>query len=130
MCRTYLTQLILLAGLVHGGRSKDGFNLTFQVNHLGHFLLTHLLLDQLKQCTPSRVLVVASKAHLSGKIDFQSIHKPVDSFLQTFASYNNSKLANILTVRELANRLKGTNITCYAIHPGGCESDSFQILSL
>ncbi|KAJ6657287.1 hypothetical protein lerEdw1_002654 [Lerista edwardsae] len=110
----------------NAGPSKDGFNLTFQVNHLSHFLLTHLLLDQLKRCAPSRVLVVASKAHLSGKIDIQNIHKPVDSFLQAFLSYCHSKLANILTVRELANRLKGTNVTCYAIDPGFVRSDVLQ----
>ncbi|XP_066491608.1 dehydrogenase/reductase SDR family member 13 [Tiliqua scincoides] len=118
--------LINNAGVIHTGRSKDGFDLTFQVNQLSHFLLTHLLLDRLKRCTPSRVLVVASSAHLSGKIDIQNIHKPGESFLQTFLSYCNSKLANILTVRELANRLKGTNITCYAIDPGFVRTDIFQ----
>ncbi|XP_048375028.1 dehydrogenase/reductase SDR family member 13 [Sphaerodactylus townsendi] len=110
--------LINNAGIQDGGRSADGFNLTFQVNHLSHFLLTHLLLDRLKCCAPSRVVVLASSAHQAGKIDFKNIHKPVHGFLKYFQAYCHSKLANILFTRELANRLEGTNVTCYAVHPG------------
>uniref|UniRef100_A0A670KE54 Dehydrogenase/reductase 13 n=1 Tax=Podarcis muralis TaxID=64176 RepID=A0A670KE54_PODMU len=113
--------LINNAGVGSGSQSEDGFNLVFQVNHLSHFLLTHLLLERMKQCAPSRVVVVASKAHQTGKIDFQNIHKPVEGHLAGFQSYCNSKLANILYTRELANRLEGTNVTCYAVHPGGWQ---------
>uniref|UniRef100_A0A8C0GLS5 Dehydrogenase/reductase 13 n=1 Tax=Chelonoidis abingdonii TaxID=106734 RepID=A0A8C0GLS5_CHEAB len=96
--------------------SKDGFNLVFQVNHLGHFLLTHLLLERLKLSAPSRVVIVASSAHRSGKIDFENLHKPVEGILQNFQAYCNSKLANILYARELANKLEGTDVT-FLWHP-------------
>nr|XP_056721307.1 dehydrogenase/reductase SDR family member 13 [Euleptes europaea] len=115
--------LINNAGVSAGGRSADGFNLTFQVNHLGHFLLTNLLLDRLKRCAPSRVVVVASQAHRVGRIDFQNIHKPVDGLLKFYQAYCHSKLANILHTRELANRLEGTNVTCYAVHPGFVDTE-------
>ncbi|XP_067422014.1 dehydrogenase/reductase SDR family member 13 [Emydura macquarii macquarii] len=120
--------LINNAGVGAGGRRKDGFNLVFQVNHVGHFLLTHLLLDRLKLSAPSRVVIVASSAHQAGKIDFENLHKPVEGMLQNFQAYCNSKLANILHARELANRLEGTNVTCYAVHPGFVNSELFRYI--
>ncbi|XP_039217695.1 dehydrogenase/reductase SDR family member 13-like [Crotalus tigris] len=110
--------LINNAGVFKDGQTTDGFDLGFQVNHLAHFLLTHLLLDRLKRCAPSRVVFMSSSAHSSGKIDFQTIHKPVEGMWQALQSYSNSKLANILHTLELANRLEGTNVTCYVVHPG------------
>ncbi|XP_058019927.1 dehydrogenase/reductase SDR family member 13 isoform X2 [Ahaetulla prasina] len=110
--------LINNAGVFQAGQTADGFDLAFQVNHLGHFLLTHLLLDRLKRCAPSRVIILSSSAHKYGKIDFRTIHKPVEGLWKALHSYGSSKLANILHARELANRLEGTNITCYAVHPG------------
>ncbi|XP_042298462.1 dehydrogenase/reductase SDR family member 13 [Sceloporus undulatus] len=118
--------LINNAGVGCDGKSEDGFNVTFQVNHLAPFLLTHLLLDRLKRCAPSRVVVVASNAHRSGKIDFQNIHKPMEGYLPAFQSYCDSKLANILYVRELANRLEGTDVSCYALHPGVVNTELFR----
>ncbi|XP_060541101.1 dehydrogenase/reductase SDR family member 13-like [Pantherophis guttatus] len=110
--------LINNAGVVKGGQTIDDFNQSFQVNHLAHFLLTHLLLDRLKPCAPSRVVIAASNMHFFGKIDFRTIYKPVEGMWQAVRSYSNSKLANIVHVRELANRLERTNVTCYAVHPG------------
>ncbi|XP_015680913.1 dehydrogenase/reductase SDR family member 13-like [Protobothrops mucrosquamatus] len=110
--------LINNAGVFKDGQTADGFGEAFQVNHLAHFLLTHLLLDRLKHCAPSRVVIVSSGAHWAGKIDFRTIHKPVEGMWQATKSYCNSKLANVLHMRELANRLEGTNVTCYAVHPG------------
>ncbi|XP_039211125.1 dehydrogenase/reductase SDR family member 13-like [Crotalus tigris] len=115
--------LINNAGVFEPGQTADGFDLAFQVNHLGHFLLTHLLLDRLKRCAPSRVIILASNMHFFGKIDFQKIHKPVEGIWQARKSYSNSKLANILHARELANRLEGTNVTCYAVHPGAVRTE-------
>ncbi|KAM3854857.1 dehydrogenase/reductase SDR family member 13-like isoform 2-T2 [Vipera latastei] len=115
--------LINNAGVFKDGQTADGFDLAFQVNHLAHFLLTHLLLDRLKRCIPSRVVIVSSTAHFSGKIDFRTIHKPVEGMWQALQSYSNSKLANTLHVRELANRLEGTNVTCYAVHPGNVKTE-------
>uniref|UniRef100_A0A8C5WS56 Dehydrogenase/reductase SDR family member 13 n=1 Tax=Laticauda laticaudata TaxID=8630 RepID=A0A8C5WS56_LATLA len=98
--------------------NNAGGGTAFQVNHLAHFLLTHLLLDRLKRCAPSRIVILSSIAHISGKIDFQTIHKPGKGMQNALHSYSSSKLANILHARELAKRLEGTNVTCYAVHPG------------
>ncbi|XP_075052936.1 dehydrogenase/reductase SDR family member 13 [Mixophyes fleayi] len=123
-CKTFLSSeprldiLINNAGIEGKGKTEDGFNLVFGVNHLGHFLLTHLLLDRLKQCSPSRIVVLASSAHTKGKIDFKNLNPPGDTWIQIMKAYCDSKLANILFARELANRLQGTEVTCYAVHPG------------
>uniref|UniRef100_A0A8C6VAA9 Dehydrogenase/reductase SDR family member 13 n=1 Tax=Naja naja TaxID=35670 RepID=A0A8C6VAA9_NAJNA len=113
--------------------NNAGGGTSFQVNHLSHFLLTHLLLDRLKRCAPSRIVIVASNFHFFGNIDFHTIHKPVKGLWKSLKSYCNSKLANILHVGELAKWLEGTNITCYAVHPGmglfPISSSSFLLLS-
>ncbi|XP_039217697.1 dehydrogenase/reductase SDR family member 13-like [Crotalus tigris] len=115
--------LINNAGVLQDGQTIDGFDLDFQINHLSHFLLTHLLLDRLKHCAPSRILIVSSSSHNHGKIDFRTIHKPAEGPWQAYKSYSNSKLANVLHARELANRLEGTNVTCYAVHPGAVRTE-------
>ncbi|XP_013924474.1 PREDICTED: dehydrogenase/reductase SDR family member 13-like [Thamnophis sirtalis] len=115
--------LINNAGVYKGGPTADGFDQAFQVNHLAHFLLTHLLLDRLKRCAPSRIVILSSCVHTFGKIDFQSTNKPNKWLMKGGQSYNNSKLANILHARELANRLEGTNVTCYAVHPGVVKTE-------
>ncbi|XP_058019929.1 dehydrogenase/reductase SDR family member 13-like [Ahaetulla prasina] len=110
--------LINNAGVHKAGQTVDGFDQAFQVNHLGHFLLTHLLLDRLKRCAPSRVIILSSSIHVFGKIDFRTIHKPVEGMWKALCSYGDSKLANILHTRELAKQLEGTNVSCYVVHPG------------
>lgn len=107
------------------GRTEDGLGMMFGVNHVGHFLLTHLLLDRLKQCGPSRVVTVASLAHNFGKVDFECLtrHKALgleESFSGVFQIYSDSKLCNVLFTHELAKRLQGTKVTCYSLHPGQC----------
>ncbi|XP_067298271.1 retinol dehydrogenase 11 [Pseudorasbora parva] len=97
-------------------QTKDGFEMQFGVNHLGHFLLTNLLLDLLKKSTPSRVVNVSSLAHEKGEIYFDDINLEKDYEPQK--SYRQSKLANVLFTRELAARLKGTGVTTYSLHPG------------
>uniref|UniRef100_A0A8C5G358 Dehydrogenase/reductase SDR family member 13-like n=1 Tax=Gouania willdenowi TaxID=441366 RepID=A0A8C5G358_GOUWI len=102
---------------------KDGFGMAFGVNHLGHFLLTKLLLERLQQCGSSRVVTVAARLHCFGSIDFPLIDSEKDlvtgqSMCHTFKAYCNSKLCNVLFTRELSNRLEGTNVTCYCLHPG------------
>uniref|UniRef100_A0A671SEF0 Dehydrogenase/reductase (SDR family) member 13a, tandem duplicate 1 n=1 Tax=Sinocyclocheilus anshuiensis TaxID=1608454 RepID=A0A671SEF0_9TELE len=120
--------LINNAGLVIGGKTEDGFGRIFGVNHLGHFLLTILLLERLKECGPSRVVTVSSMAHCRGKIDFDCIntHKDLglgNSTLALLMLYSHSKLCNVLFTHELAKRLKGTNVTCYSLHPGAIKTD-------
>ncbi|XP_016409623.1 retinol dehydrogenase 11-like [Sinocyclocheilus rhinocerous] len=96
--------------------TEDGFEMQFGVNHLGHFLLTNLLLDLLKKSAPSRVVNVSSLAHETGKIHFDDIN--LEKNYDAHTSYQQSKLANVLFTRELAVRLKGTEVTTYALHPG------------
>ncbi|KAM6048928.1 flotillin-2 isoform 2-T2 [Theristicus caerulescens] len=116
----HLHLLINNAGVSAGGTTEDGFSLSFQVNHLGHFLLTQLLLGRLQSCAPSRVVIVASSAHCAGRLHPDTLGRPPPGLLSTFQDYCDSKLANVLHARELATRLQGTQVTCYAVHPGGC----------
>nr|XP_055058712.1 retinol dehydrogenase 11-like [Misgurnus anguillicaudatus] len=97
-------------------QTEDGFEMQFGVNHLGHFLLTNLLLDLLKKSAPSRIVNVSSVAHETGKIHFDDIN--LDKNYNSYTSYLQSKLANVLFNHELAVRLKGTGVTTYALHPG------------
>uniref|UniRef100_A0A3P8RPP6 Uncharacterized protein n=1 Tax=Amphiprion percula TaxID=161767 RepID=A0A3P8RPP6_AMPPE len=96
--------------------TEDSFEMQFGVNHLGHFLLTNCLLDMLKKSAPSRIVVVASRAHQTGRIHFDDIN--LDKSYSPGKSYSQSKLANILFCRELAARLQGTGVTVYSLHPG------------
>ncbi|NXV71578.1 DHR13 reductase, partial [Atlantisia rogersi] len=114
------------AGVSAGGTTEDGFSLPFQVNHLGHFLLTQLLLERLRSCAPSRVVIVASSAHCAGHLHPDTLGRPPPGLLSTFQDYCNSKLANVLHARELATRLHGTQVTCYAVHPGFVNTELFR----
>ncbi|XP_005402765.1 PREDICTED: dehydrogenase/reductase SDR family member 13 [Chinchilla lanigera] len=117
--------LIHNAGISSCGRTREAFNLLFRVNHVGPFLLTHLLLPLLKTCAPSRVVVISSAAHRRGRLDFTRLDRPVVGWQQELRAYADSKLANVLFARELATRLEGTGVTCYAAHPGPVNSELF-----
>jgi len=95
--------------------SKDGIELTFAVNHLAHFLLTNRLLDLLKSSTPSRVISVTSGLH-GGTIDFDDIG--FERRFRGMMAYRQSKLANILFIKEFARRLDGTSVTANCLMPG------------
>ncbi|XP_020359026.1 dehydrogenase/reductase SDR family member 13 [Oncorhynchus kisutch] len=123
-----LDLLINNAGIYMQGSTEDGLGMMFGVNYIGHFLLTNLLLDRLKECGPSRVVNVASLGHNFGKIDFNclSTHKELgvgESATDVFNIYCNSKLCNVVFTHELAKRLKDTNVTCYSLHPGIIETE-------
>ncbi|CAO2644337.1 Dehydrogenase/reductase SDR family member 13 [Lemmus lemmus] len=105
-------------GISSCGRTREAFNLLLRVNHVGPFLLTHLLLPRLKSCAPSRVVVVSSAAHRRGRLDFTRLDCPVVGWQQELRAYADSKLANVLFARELATQLEGSGVTCYAAHPG------------
>uniref|UniRef100_UPI0037E7C61E retinol dehydrogenase 14-like n=1 Tax=Semicossyphus pulcher TaxID=241346 RepID=UPI0037E7C61E len=97
-------------------KTEDGFEIQFGVNHLGHFLLTHLLLDLLKQSAPSRIVVVSSKLYKHSHINFEDLNSE-QSYDKAFA-YSRSKLANLLFTCELARRLEGSGVTVNALTPG------------
>ncbi|KAM6110680.1 dehydrogenase/reductase SDR family member 13 [Pterocles gutturalis] len=118
--------LINNAGVSAGGTTEDGFSLAFQVNHLGHFLLTQLLLQRLQDSAPSRVVIVASSAHCAGRLHPDTLGRPPAGLLAAFRDYCDSKLANVLHARELATRLQGTRVTCYAVHPGFVDTELFR----
>lgn len=97
--------------------TADGYESTFAVNHLAHFLLTNELLDLLKRSAPSRVVTVASEAHRGGSLAF--IDDPdAERSWSGVRAYSNSKLANVLFAFELARRLQGTRVASFAVHPG------------
>ncbi|XP_041043427.1 retinol dehydrogenase 14a [Carcharodon carcharias] len=97
-------------------KTEDGFEMQFGVNHLGHFLLTNLLLDLLKRSAPSRIVVVSSKLYKYGEINFDDLNSE-KSYNKSFG-YSRSKLANILFTHELAKQLEGTGVTANVLHPG------------
>ena len=121
-----LDVLLNNAGLYMATRTltADSIETTFAVNHLAYFLLTHLLLDVLKQSAPARIINVSSGAHKRGKIDFNNLQGE-QSYSGVYA-YSNSKLANILFTRELARRLAGTNVTANCLHPGVVATHIFH----
>ncbi|CAL8293305.1 unnamed protein product [Arctogadus glacialis] len=110
--------LINNAGVYQCPYSKtvDGFEMQFGVNHLGHFLLTNLLLDLLKRSAPSRVVVVSSKLYKHAHVNFEDLNGE-QHYDKAFA-YGQSKLANLLFSLELAQRLEGTGVTANSLTPG------------
>jgi light-dependent protochlorophyllide reductase len=107
-------------------KSEDGLELTMAVNHLGHFLLTNLLLDLLRKSAPSRVVVVASNGHhsfLATRSPFRFDNMQSELYYNNFEAYGQSKLANMLFSRELARRLKDTGVTANSLHPGIVTSE-------
>jgi len=109
------------AGAVLSSRqvTEDGNEMTFQVNHLGPFLLDALLRERVSESGDARVVVVSSDAHTSARhgLDFDDLQTERRRY-STFTVYGRTKLANILFTRELARRLAGTDVTANALHPG------------
>ncbi|NXO34647.1 RDH12 dehydrogenase, partial [Locustella ochotensis] len=107
-------------------KTADGFEMHLGVNHLGHFLLTFLLLECLKQSAPARIVNVSSLAHHGGRIRFHDLHG--EKSYNRGLAYCHSKLANVLFTRELARRLQGkfqrqVGFTANALHPGSVSSE-------
>jgi len=114
--------LINNAGGIFGKRalSQDGYEMTLAVNHLAPFLLTHLLVEQLKSGGPARIVTTASNAHRRARIPFDDLQSTRG--YSPMGVYGMSKLANILFTRALAKRLQGTSVTATAVHPGFCRT--------
>jgi retinol dehydrogenase-14 len=111
-----LDVLVANAGVMTRKRelTADGFEMNFGVNHVGHFLLTELLLPLLKASAPSRIVVVSSNMHPGGRINFDDLAMEKS----WSGSYPRSKLANMLFVRALSRRLDGTRVVVNGLHPG------------
>jgi NAD(P)-dependent dehydrogenase (short-subunit alcohol dehydrogenase family) len=118
-----LDVLLNNAGAVFSERktSADGLEMTFALNHVNYFLLTHELLDLIKSTAAAnpdwgaRVVNVSSEAHRSG-MNWSDVQ--YESGYNAFNAYGQSKYMNILFTRELASRLEGTGVTTNSLHPG------------
>jgi retinol dehydrogenase 12 len=107
------------------GRTKDGFELVFAVNHLGHFALTMGLLECLT-ASRARIVNVASDAHYQAKgIDFDRLRRRTRG-ITGMQEYAVSKLCNVLFSQELARRLGGSGVASYSLHPGVVASDIWR----
>lgn len=116
--------LINNAGIITTQRREGeaGVEQMFSVNHLGHFLLTTMLLDALKASAPARIITVASEAYAYSKgIRFSDLGW--HGGFRTFEAYGHSKLANVLFTRELARRLDGTGVTAHCLDPGAVATN-------
>ena len=122
----HLDLLVNNAGVMIPPKSttKDGFELQFGTNHLGHFALTGRLLSLLEAAPKARILTMASIAHKSGKIDFDDLHSERKRYVR-WASYSQSKLANLMFALELERRLKARNssVSSLGCHPGWSSTD-------
>ena len=104
-------------------RTEDGFEMQMGTNHLGPFLLTSLLLPLLHRAAPgSRIVTVSSLAHEQGTIQWDDIHWERVPYSATKA-YCQSKLANVLFTKELGQRLEGSGVCAYSLHPGVVATD-------
>jgi NAD(P)-dependent dehydrogenase (short-subunit alcohol dehydrogenase family) len=116
--------LINNAGVMFTPKSttKDGFELQFGTNHLGHFALTNLLLDRVLAAPGSRIVTVSSQGHRFVRaIRFDDLQW--DRSYSRVGAYGQSKLANLLFTYELQRRLTGTNTIAVAAHPGGSRTE-------
>lgn len=116
--------LINSAGLHSTSRkmTQEGFELVFCVNHLAPFLLTYLLIDRLKQSAPARIIQVNSEGHRFGGLDLNDLnweHRPYIGL----RGYGASKVAQLLTTWEFADRLNETGVTINAMHPGDVKTN-------
>lgn len=112
-----LDVLINNAGIFTGEcrATEEGYEMQFGVNHLGHFYLTHLLLDTIKSTPDSRIVNVSSKAHYGVELDFERFRCGNWSY-SPMEVYRRSKLCNVLFTKELAKRYP--EITSHCLHPG------------
>ena len=119
--------LVNNAGLAgQQGTTKDGFEIQFGTNHLGHYLFTRLLLDRIKTSGHARIVNVASNSHYSAKrIDWSALRAPTKT-TTAMREYGVSKLANVLFTKELAHRLEGSDVTTYSLHPGVVATDAWR----
>jgi NAD(P)-dependent dehydrogenase (short-subunit alcohol dehydrogenase family) len=116
--------LINSAGLFSTTRTVTGggFETVFCVNHLAPFLLTHLLLERLQQSAPARIIQVNSEGHRFGGLDLADLNWEHRRY-NGYRGYGASKIAQLLTTWEFADRLQGTGVTINAMHPGDVKTN-------
>lgn len=108
------------------GLTASGFETTFGVNHVGHFLFTTLLLERLVASAPARIVNVSSGNHFQAKgIDFEAVRRPTRSFTG-LPEYNVSKLANVCFARGLVARLDPGRVTAFTSNPGPVATDVWR----
>lgn len=104
--------------------TADGLEMTFALNHMGYFRLTHFLLDLLTRSAPARIVNIASDAHRFARLDFADLQN--EKKYVPLLAYAQSKLANVLFTRELARQLDGSGVTVNAMHPGTVRSNFYS----
>jgi retinol dehydrogenase-13 len=107
--------------------TKDGFEITWAASYFGHFLLTELLLDSLKKTPGSRMLIVSSVVHAGNprnrpQVHLEDLHYKARDY-NNMGAYAEAKVATVLYAKELAERLKGTGVSAFSVHPGWARSN-------
>jgi len=104
-------------------RTKEGFEMQFGTNHLGHFLLTNLIMPLIKKAAPgARIVNVSSLAHTQGQMNWDDINFEKTPY-NPIKAYGQSKLANVLFTKELARKGEGSGVHAYALHPGVIKTE-------
>lgn len=109
--------------------TSEGIEMNIGVNHIGHFLLTNLLLDLLKAAAPSRVITIASDIHHAAEMKKDEFER--NKSFHMWKQYAHSKLANVLFMKELAKILEETGVTSNGLCPGAVSTeaiDKFNII--
>lgn len=96
--------------------NSDGLEMTFMVNHMAPFILSNIMLQQLKKNAPARIVNVNAGLYVKGKVDLEKT--PYGKDFSKFGTYANTKLCNVLFTSELARRIEGSGVTVNAVHPG------------
>lgn len=112
-------------------RTRDGFELQMGTNHMGHFALTGLLIDLIKQTPASRIVNVSSAAHAWGNIDFEDLQWEKRKY-KKWQAYGDSKIANLYFTYALQEKLgnESTDVTVAAAHPGWTATELQRNASL
>lgn len=119
--------LVANAGVFNERRSvtEDGFEETFAVNHLAHFVLVNELLDVLDASAPARIVINSSQAHHRGHVDFEDLQH--ERRYEGYRAYADSKLENVFWGYELAERLDPRRITANSLHPGSISTKLLHV---
>jgi len=110
------------------GRTADGFETQFGVDHLGHFVFTCRLVPSLLAAAPARVVCVSSAAHMLADVQWDDINWDRTPY-NKYRAYAQAKTANILFARELDRRLAGRGVHAYSLHPGGISTGLGRYMS-